>query len=151
MAITTKRVKGEIKKLKTGELPFGIKIEPREDDIFTWDAEITGGIGTPHEGLTYKLLVRIDKEDYPKKPPSIKFISKIYHPNVYRDGQICIDILQSEWTPTLRIISALISIQSMLDDPNPNSPANRDSAMVFMKDKELYKKKIQEYYKLNLY
>ena len=92
--------------------------------------------------------MRIDL-DYPAKPPSIKFISKIYHPNVYRDGQICIDILQHQWTPTLRIISALISIQSMLDDPNPSSPAHSEAAKVYKENKELYLKKIQETYKLN--
>lgn len=149
MAISTKRVTAEIKKLKKDKMPFGIEIEPRED-IFTWDAKITGGQGTPHEGLTYKILVRIDKEDYPKKPPSIKFMSKIFHPNVYRDGQICIDILQHQWAPTLRIVTALVSIQSMLDDPNPSSPANRDAANLYLKNKELYKKKIKEVYQSNL-
>ena len=147
MSFTVKRVTKEISKLEK-ETTYGIMVKPHKDNILIWDAVLSGGKNTPHEGLNYKLLIRIDN-DYPAKPPSIKFISKIFHPNVYRDGQICIDILQGQWTPTLRIISALISIQSMLDDPNPSSPANREAAKIFMENKELYKQKILETYKQN--
>jgi ubiquitin-protein ligase len=149
MSLALKRIAKEIEKMNKGKLPFGIKVTPRED-ILIWDAEITGGKDTPHENLTYKLLVRIDKDDYPRKPPSIKFISNIFHPNVYRDGQICIDILQGQWAPTLRIISVLVSIQSMLDDPNPNSPANREAAKLYMSNQDEYKNQIIKSYKQNI-
>lgn len=148
MSFLIKRVTKEIEKLEKEDMPYGIKATPTKKNIFVWDATISGGKNTPHEGFNYKILIRIG-DDYPTKPPHIKFISKIFHPNVYRDGQICIDTLQNQWTPTLKIISALISIQSMLDDPNPNSPANSDAAKLFKNDKELYIKKIKEVYNEN--
>ena len=148
MSFVTKRVSKEIKKLDSEKLPYGIKVTPHQDNILVWDAIISGGKDTPHEGLSYKVLIRIGDE-YPAKPPHVKFISKIFHPNVYRDGQICIDILQGQWTPTLRIVSVLMSIQSMLDDPNPNSPANAEAAKVYKTDQALYKKMIDDTYKQN--
>lgn len=148
MALVTKRITREIQKLEKDSLPYGIRVIPGKENIMEWEAYITGGKDTPHDNLEYKLLVTINS-DYPRKPPSIKFISKIFHPNVYRDGKICIDILQNQWAPTLRIVSALVSIQSMLDDPNPNSPANVDAAVAYRKGDNSYKNKIIEVYNSN--
>lgn len=146
MSFVTRRITKEIEKLnKDDALPYGITVYPHPDNILVWDATIMGGKDTPHEGLTYKLLIRVGDE-YPTKSPHVKFISKIFHPNVYRDGQICVDTLQKGWTPTLKIISVLISIQSLLDDPNPSSPANVDAAVLYRNDKKAYKKKILEVY-----
>ena len=64
-------------------------------------------------------------EEYPNKPPTVRFVSKMFHPNVYADGGICLDILQNRWSPTYDVSAILTSIQSLLDEPNPNSPANR--------------------------
>jgi len=144
--LCVKRINKELSLLDETQLPFGIKVFPDKSNIFKWNAEISGGIGTPHEGLNYKLEVNIP-DNYPAKPPSVKFLSNCFHPNVYRDGKICLDILQGQWTPTMRIISTLISIQSLLDDPNPSSPANRDAAQLYNSDKELYKKTVKERYK----
>ena len=144
MNFTIKRLTNEIKKynkdVETNMVPYGIEIYPKEN-ILEWTAYITGGKDTPHENLKYEMCIRIDN-DYPRKPPQIFFVSKIFHPNVYRDGKICIDILQGQWSPTLKIVSALVSIQSMLDDPNPFSPANSEAASLYKKSKEEYKKQI---------
>lgn len=148
MSLLIKRVTKEIKKLDTEKIPYGIEVIPNNDNIYEWDAKITGGKDTPHDGLTYNLKVRIG-EDYPRKPPQIFFTSKIFHPNVYRDGKICIDILQNQWAPTMRIITALVSIQSLLDDPNPNSPANVDAAKVYRTSMKQYKEEILKAYAFN--
>jgi ubiquitin-conjugating enzyme E2 A len=79
------------------------------------------------------------------KPPSVKFISHIYHPNVYKGGSICVDILQSEWSPAQNIRTILLSIRSLLMDPNPTSPANREAANLYVKDKESYNQKVKTY------
>lgn len=141
-----KRVNKEIQLLEKNKLPFGIEIHPRKDNIFIWDVIVTGGKDTPHDNLKYKLQVAIPG-DYPTRPPSVKFISNCYHPNVYRDGKICLDILQGQWSPIMRIVSTLISIQSLLDDPNPASPANREAAQLYNSNKELYKKTVISKYK----
>ena len=88
-------------------------------------------------------------DDYPVKPPSVKFISPIFHPNVYRDGKICVDILQGEWSPAQNVRTILVSIRSLLMDPNPNSPANRDAAIIFKRDIEEYNKKVKSFLSKN--
>jgi len=148
MAFAMKRVTKEIKKLDTEKLPYGIEVFPTKN-IMLWKAYITGGKDTPHDNMKYELQVKID-DDYPAKPPQIMFKSKIFHPNVYRDGKICIGILQGQWVPTLRIVSALVSIQSMLDDPNPASPANADAAKIYRTNLEEYKNRIKKVYDSNL-
>jgi len=148
MSLAQRRITREIEKLKTETMPFGITVFP-ETDIMKWTAFIEGGLGTPHQGLKYKLSITIDS-DYPSRPPSFRFISNVFHPNVYRDGKICLDVIQSGgWTPTMTIVSTLVSIQSLLDDPNPSSPANSDAAGVYRDGKEKYAKMVREKYVAN--
>lgn len=61
----------------------------------------------------------------------VKFQTKVFHPNVYADGSICLDILQNKWSPIYDVAGLLTSIQSLLSDPNPNSPANQEAARLF--------------------
>ncbi|CAG08348.1 unnamed protein product [Tetraodon nigroviridis] len=81
-------------------------------------------------------------EEYPNKPPTVRFISKMFHPNVYADGSICLDILQNRWSPTYDVSSILTSIQSLLDEPNPNSPANSQAAQLYQENKREYEKRV---------
>ncbi|KAK5577459.1 hypothetical protein RB653_002400 [Dictyostelium firmibasis] len=76
--------------------------------------------------------------------PTVKFLSKMFHPNVYADGSICLDILQNQWSPIYDIAAILTSIQSLLCDPNPNSPANSESARLFRENKREYNRKVKE-------
>ena len=74
---------------------------------------------TPFEDGTFKLVLSFD-ESYPNKPPTVKFLSHMFHPNVYANGELCLDILQNRWSPTYDVAAILTSIQSLLHDPNPN-------------------------------
>lgn len=74
---------------------------------------------TPFEDGTFRLLMTFN-ENYPNSPPTVKFISKIFHPNVYANGELCLDILQNRWSPTYDVVAILTSVQSLLNDPNPN-------------------------------
>ena len=96
--------------------------------------------------------------DFPNSPPKMRFTSSIWHPNVYPDGRVCISILHppgtdafnaeetadERWRPILSVEAVLLSVMSMLADPNPNSPANIDAAVMFRKDPEAYKKRCKE-------
>jgi ubiquitin-protein ligase len=124
---------------------------------------------TPFEDGTFKLTLEFS-EEYPNKPPTVKFVSKMFHPNgiacvhnefhmftVYADGSICLDILQNRWAPTYDVAAILTSIQvsavsncpptclqSLLDEPNPNSPANSLAAQLYQENRREYEKRVMQ-------
>lgn len=106
-------------------------------------AVIFGPDDTPWEGGTFKLLMEFT-EEYPNKPPAVKFITKMFHPNIYADGKICLDILQNQWSPIYDIAGILTSIQSLLSDPNPASPANAEASQLYDKDRREYNRRVKE-------
>merc|ERR1719440_392121 len=78
------------------------------------------------------------------KPPRVKFVTKIWHPNVGGNGDICLDLLQNMWSPALTIERLLLSIASLLTDPNPDSPMNSDAAQLYKKNRKAYDEKVRE-------
>ncbi|KAH9728604.1 UBC core domain-containing protein [Citrus sinensis] len=92
---------------------------------------------------TFKLTLQFT-EDYPNKPPTVRFVSRMFHPNIYADGSICLDILQNQWSPIYDVAAILTSIQSLLCDPNPNSPANSEAARLFSENKREYNRRVRE-------
>ena len=117
--MTNLRICNEISNLKT-DPPLGISISVN-DDLLNWDAIIMGPNESVWEGGIFQLKITINS-DYPHKPPIVKFLTPMFHPNIYRNGNICLDILQDKWSPVYDIKSVLLSIQSLLTDPNPDDP-----------------------------
>ena len=72
-----------------------------------------------------------------------RFITKMFHPNIYADGKICLDILQNQWSPIYDISAILTSIQSLLSDPNPASPANAEASQLYERDRREYNKRVR--------
>ena len=100
------------------------------DDIHTWEAIIIGPEKTPYENGIFKLSI-VFPDNYPFKPPKIKFLTKVYHPNINANGNICLDILKENWSPALTISKVLLSICSLLCDPNPDDPLVIDIAQQY--------------------
>ncbi|CDH55241.1 ubiquitin-conjugating enzyme [Lichtheimia corymbifera JMRC:FSU:9682] len=132
---TRRRLMRDFKRLQSD--PPGA---PCADNIMMWNAVIFGPTDTPFEDGTFKLVLQFD-ETY---PPSVKFLSKMFHPNVYANGELCLDILQNRWSPTYDVAAILTSIQSLLHDPNPNSPANAEAANLYRENRKEYVRRVRE-------
>ena len=74
--------------------------------------------------------------DYPMAPPKVRFLTRIYHPNVDKLGRICLDILKDKWSPALQIRTVLLSIQALLSAPNPDDPLDNDIAALWVADED---------------
>eukprot|EP00850_Spirogloea_muscicola_P002944 SM000011S19122 [mRNA] locus=s11:1082234:1084183:+ [translate_table: standard] len=114
-----------------------------EENLFVWGATIFGPDETPWEGGIFSLRL-IFGEQYPEKPPRVRFTSEVYHPNVYSDGTLCMDIIQDAWSPCHNICTILTSIQSLLADPNPASPANAEAAQLYTNDVPSYNRRVRQ-------
>jgi len=137
-----KRLLKDFRKLQH-DPPIGISACPKDNDIMHWQAVIFGPDETPWEGGTFILSMKFH-EEYPHKPPEVKFVTKMFHPNVYNDGSICLDILKSQWSPIYDVSAILTSIQSLLCDPNPKSPANSEAATLYDRDRREYARRVRE-------
>ena len=129
------------------------------------NAVIIGPTDTPFEDGTFRLVMHFE-EQYPNKPPGVKFISQMFHPNVYGTGELCLDILQNRWSPTYDVAAILTSIQrsvshidiaiklgvshtnailrSLLNDPNTSSPANVEASNLYKDNRREYTKRVRE-------
>jgi ubiquitin-protein ligase len=87
-----------------------ISAAPYLPAIYNRNAVIIGPADTPFEDGTFRLVMQFE-EQYPNKPPQVKFISQMFHPNVYATGELCLDILQNRWSPTYDVAAVLTSIQ----------------------------------------
>lgn len=106
-----------------------------ENDLTRLTGYFKGPPGTPYEGGTFMVDINIPNE-YPFKPPVMKFATKIYHPNISSvTGAICLDILKDAWTPILTLKSSLISLQSLLQSPEPNDPQDAEVAKHFLSNR----------------
>jgi ubiquitin-conjugating enzyme E2 D/E len=126
------------------DAPENCSAGPRGDNMYLWDAYIIGPTDSPFAGGVFKLEIHFSL-DYPFKPPKIIFTTKIYHPNISTSGSICLDILKDQWSPALTIIKVLLSICSLLTDPNPKDPLVTDIANIYLQNKEEYNRIAREW------
>ena len=112
--------------------------------MFRWEGMIIGPADSPYSGGIFHLSI-LFPVDYPFKSPTISFTTKIYHPNVNAAGLICLDILKTSWSPALTISKVLLSICSLLTDPNPNDPLVPEIAQLYKTDRVEYEAKAREW------
>ena len=125
MATTTRIVK-ETEKLQK-EAPPGILAAPVADNPRYFKVVIAGPSSSAYEGGVFNLELFLP-EEYPMAPPKVRFLTRIYHPNVDKIGRICLDILKDKWSPALQIRTVLLSIQALLSAPNPDDPLDNGVA-----------------------
>ncbi|XP_059448424.1 ubiquitin-conjugating enzyme E2 11-like [Corylus avellana] len=113
-------------------------------DIRRWQATIIGPPGTPFVGGIFKLSLTFPPK-YPMKPPEVTFKTKIYHPNIDRNGNICFNILKDDWSPAYTISAVLVSLCSLLSSPNPEDPLEPQIAAVFLKNKVQYEEEARKW------
>ncbi|XP_072165053.1 ubiquitin-conjugating enzyme E2 D2-like isoform X2 [Diadema setosum] len=114
--------------------------------MYHWQATIMGPRDSPYQNGVFFLTIHFPT-DYPFKPPKVAFTTKIYHPNINSNGSICLDILRSQWSPALTIAKVLLSICSLLNDPNPDDPLVPEIATAYKKDPVKYQQTAMEWTK----
>ncbi|KAF5660603.1 ubiquitin-conjugating enzyme E2 [Fusarium circinatum] len=107
-------------------------------------ADQTSQSDSPYSGGVFFLAIHFPT-DYPFKPPKVNFTTRIYHPNINSNGSICLDILRDQWSPALTISKVLLSICSMLTDPNPDDPLVPEIAHVYKTDRPRYEATAREW------
>nr|XP_050051387.1 ubiquitin-conjugating enzyme E2 C-like [Dermacentor andersoni] len=122
----------------------GISAFPDGDNLFRWIGTIQGPSGTVYEKLVYRLRLEFPSA-YPYESPQVRFETPCFHPNVDTQGNICLDILKEKWTALLDVRTVLLSIQSLLGEPNVSSPLNGYAAEIWS-NQVLYKKVLLDKY-----
>ncbi|KAI5171209.1 ubiquitin-conjugating enzyme E2 I [Nematocida sp. LUAm3] len=114
--------------------PYGFVAKPTKKgiglDLFNWECTIPGPDNTPFSGHSLDLRVEF-YADYPISPPSMRFLTRIFHPNVYADGFVCLDLLAENWKPSINLKTLLLSVHNLIQNPNINSPANTAAAEAY--------------------
>jgi len=131
-----RRLQKELKGLKK-DPPLNCSAGPVGENIYKWSATINGPNDSPYEKGVFFLDIDFSDE-YPYKPPKIRFKTKIYHMNINNAGQICLDILKENWSPALTISKVLLSVCSLLTDPNPDDPLVPEIADLYVKNRAMH-------------
>ncbi|KAI9164271.1 Ubiquitin-conjugating enzyme E2 4 [Blastocladiella emersonii ATCC 22665] len=138
-----KRITKELQDLGR-DPPSSCSAGPTGDDMFTWQATIMGPADSSFAGGVFFLQIHFPT-DYPFKPPKVNFTTRIYHPNINSNGSICLDILRDQWSPALTVSKVLLSICSLLTDPNPDDPLVPEIAHLFKTDRARYEATAREW------
>ncbi|KAG4969529.1 hypothetical protein JHK82_035227 [Glycine max] len=151
--MASKRILKELKDLQK-DPPTSCSAGPVvAEDMFHWQATIMGPPDSPYAGGVFLVTIHFPP-DYPFKPPKVAFRTKVFHPNINSNGSICLDILKEQWSPALTIskvtwcmdklvqfvnpVQVLLSICSLLTDPNPDDPLVPEIAHMYKTDRNKY-------------
>jgi len=113
--------------------------------LSSWNLHVAGPVGTPYEGGNFQLSIQVP-DNYPFKPPEVKFTTRIYHPNVKSDdGSICADVYQANWAPTLNIRYVIETVLSILMQPNADHAVEPEIAQLMLNDEAGYLARAREW------
>jgi len=143
--VLSRRIIKETARLTNDPVP-GIVVRPFATNLRHFDVHISGPTHTPYDGGKFNLELFLPLE-YPMVPPKIRFLTKVWHPNIDKIGRICLDVLKDKWSPALQIRTVLLSIQALLSCPNPDDPLNNDAAKQWKEDNDGAIKQAKEWTK----
>lgn len=128
--MSARRITKELKDLEAEPIPGCSAGPSHPDNLYSWDATLVGPDGSPYAGGLFSLTITFPT-DYPFRPPKVTFRTPVFHPNINSQGGICLDILKDQWSPALNIGKVLLSISSLLTDPNPKDPLVPEIARLY--------------------
>ncbi|KAJ3647541.1 hypothetical protein Zmor_019412 [Zophobas morio] len=141
------RIARELEKLASAP-PTGISVAPRDDKLNFLEAQMIGPDNTPYKNGVFKVQLQIS-EKYPFSPPIVKFLTKVYHPNIDDNGRVCMDLTKLPpkgcWRPTVGLEGVLIAVRMLLESPNADDPLMVDIADEYNNTYSEFVKKAQMY------
>ncbi|KAJ1397023.1 Ubiquitin-conjugating enzyme E2 [Sesbania bispinosa] len=131
-----KQLAKELKNLDESP-PEGIKVVVNDDDFSTIYADIEGPAGTPYDNGVFRMKLLLS-HDFPHSPPKGFFLTKIFHPNIATNGEICVNTLKKDWNPSLGLRHVLIVVRCLLIEPFPESALNEQAGKLLLENYEEY-------------
>jgi len=140
-----RRITKELNEIKTRPVP-DVSVSLREDNLFFWNATVKGPAESYYKGGTFHFTIQFP-DNYPFKPPTVTFTTKIYHPGINDEGHICLPILRDEWKPATSMPSLLQAIHDKIAKPSPDDPFDVDVAAVLKNDEPKFRATAKEWVK----
>lgn len=131
-----KQLAKELKNLDESP-PEGINVGVNDDDFSIIYADIEGPAGTPYENGVFRMKL-ILSHDFPHSPPKGYFLTKIFHPNIANNGEICVNTLKKDWNPSLGLRHVLIVVRCLMIEPFPESALNEVAGKMLLENYEEY-------------
>jgi ubiquitin-protein ligase len=136
-----KKLVSDLREVQTGDYSGQFDIKPSDNTMFHWTGDIYGPQDTPYANAKFKIDIAIP-DTYPNVPPLIKFVTKVFHPNIDKTGQICLNILRAppngDWKPCINLPKVVLSVHSLLSDPNPMDPLNTEAGNMYKADPVMF-------------
>ncbi|KAJ2919357.1 hypothetical protein MD484_g1057, partial [Candolleomyces efflorescens] len=143
---TMKRIRREMADILKEDLG-NITLSPMEDNMHIWRGSIPGPEGSVYEGGVFQVEITLPN-DYPFSAPKAMLKTRIYHMNISEQGSICIDILKNNWSPALSLFKVMLSLSSLLTDPNPRDPLVPSIANEYMRNRKAHDTKARQWTEL---
>ncbi|KAB5594094.1 Ubiquitin-conjugating enzyme E2 [Ceratobasidium theobromae] len=135
--------RSELKEIQNNPVQ-GLSVVTDDDNMLTWNCAIKALDDSPYKKGIFKFKVVLP-DDYPFKPPVVTFLTKIYHPGVNEEGQICLPILRDEWKPGVSLSAVLSTISQKINNPSPDDPYEPAIAAQLKDNKSEFLVKAQEW------
>jgi ubiquitin-conjugating enzyme E2 D/E len=143
---SNKRLENELKNLSNKPV-FNCVVVANDANVRKWTVHMPGPHGSPFEDGVFELSIDFP-DNYPFKAPDVKFVTKMYHPNIKQDtGEICMDVFASSWSPTQKVADILEKLVSLLISPSTSSPLEADICKEYMNNPKQYEKKVRDFVK----
>lgn len=137
------RVLKEYRQMTTDAPSADIHAFMADEDCLQWKIVFRAAPGV-YGGNYFVLWVEFP-QDYPMKPPKVRFLTKVYHPNINDNGMVCLDILKDNWSPALTIAKVVLSLEALLRDPNPDDPLDSFKATLYKTDRTKFNELAHEW------